>query len=39
VPGLKIMLATYFGELGDNLATALSLPVTGLHLDLCARAA
>jgi 5-methyltetrahydropteroyltriglutamate--homocysteine methyltransferase len=34
VPGLKIMLATYFGELGDNLATALSLPVAGLHLDL-----
>src|SRR5215470_6375167 len=34
VPGLKIMLATYFGELGDNLTTALSLPVAGLHLDL-----
>src|SRR5215510_12051272 len=34
VPGLKIMLATYFGELGDNLATALSLPLAGLHLDL-----
>ena len=34
VPGLKIMLATYFGDLGDNLATALALPVAGLHLDL-----
>ena len=28
------MLATYFGALGDNLDTALSLPVAGLHLDL-----
>jgi 5-methyltetrahydropteroyltriglutamate--homocysteine methyltransferase len=34
VPGLKIMLATYFGALGDNLETALSLPVAGLHVDL-----
>jgi len=34
VPGLKIMLATYFGDIGDNLDTALSLPVAGLHLDL-----
>jgi 5-methyltetrahydropteroyltriglutamate--homocysteine methyltransferase len=34
VPGLKIMLATYFGDVGDNLDTALSLPVAGLHLDL-----
>jgi 5-methyltetrahydropteroyltriglutamate--homocysteine methyltransferase len=34
VPGLKIMLATYFGALGDNLATALALPVAGLHVDL-----
>ena len=31
---LKIMLTTYFGGLGDNLDTALSLPVAGLHLDL-----
>jgi 5-methyltetrahydropteroyltriglutamate--homocysteine methyltransferase len=30
----KIMLATYFGALGDNLATALGLPVAGLHIDL-----
>ena len=28
------MLTTYFGGLGDNLDTALSLPVAGLHLDL-----
>ncbi|MDH7796957.1 MULTISPECIES: 5-methyltetrahydropteroyltriglutamate--homocysteine S-methyltransferase [unclassified Beijerinckia] len=34
LPHLKIMLTTYFGELGDNLDTALSLPVAGLHLDL-----
>ena len=33
-PKLKIMLTTYFGGLGDNLDTALSLPVAGLHLDL-----
>lgn len=34
LPQLKIMLTTYFGGLGDNLETALSLPVAGLHLDL-----
>ncbi|MGM4892185.1 5-methyltetrahydropteroyltriglutamate--homocysteine S-methyltransferase [Tardiphaga sp. 839_C3_N1_4] len=34
VPQLRIMLNTYFGELGDNLDLALSLPVAGLHLDL-----
>jgi 5-methyltetrahydropteroyltriglutamate--homocysteine methyltransferase len=34
VPQVRIMLATYFGALGDNLATALSLPVHGLHVDL-----
>lgn len=34
LPSLKLMLTTYFGEIGDNLATALSLPVAGLHLDL-----
>jgi 5-methyltetrahydropteroyltriglutamate--homocysteine methyltransferase len=33
-PPLKIMLTTYFGALGDNLATALALPVHGLHIDL-----
>lgn len=32
--GLKICLATYFGELGDNLVTALRLPVDALHVDL-----
>ncbi|MCW5696680.1 MAG: 5-methyltetrahydropteroyltriglutamate--homocysteine S-methyltransferase [Bauldia sp.] len=33
-PGVKLMLTTYFGGLGDNLGTALALPVAGLHLDL-----
>ena len=31
---VKLLLATYFGALGDNLDTALSLPVAGLHIDL-----
>ncbi|HEX5400308.1 MAG TPA: 5-methyltetrahydropteroyltriglutamate--homocysteine S-methyltransferase, partial [Verrucomicrobiae bacterium] len=29
----KLMLATYFGELGENLATATHLPVDALHID------
>ena len=33
-PAVKVMLTTYFGGLGDNLETALSLPVAGLHVDL-----
>lgn len=32
--GPKLMLATYFGALGDNLPAAAALPVAGLHLDL-----
>lgn len=32
-PGLKIILATYFGELRENLPLAASLPVDVLHLD------
>lgn len=34
VPSLKVMLATYFGGLGGNRGTALTLPVAGFHLDL-----
>ena len=34
LPQLKIMLATYFGAVSDNMPTALSLPVAGLHVDL-----
>src|SRR3546814_14875995 len=30
----KLLVATYFGGLKDNLATALELPVAGLHVDL-----
>ncbi len=32
-PGLSLMTCAYFGSYGDNLATALSLPVQALHLD------
>lgn len=34
VSGIRILLATYFGGLEDNLDLALSLPVAGLHIDL-----
>jgi 5-methyltetrahydropteroyltriglutamate--homocysteine methyltransferase len=33
-PGIKILLASYFGGLGDNLPLACSLPVDTLHVDL-----
>ncbi|MFZ5593856.1 MAG: 5-methyltetrahydropteroyltriglutamate--homocysteine S-methyltransferase [Pseudomonadota bacterium] len=33
-PGLKRLLATYFGALEDNTALACRLPVDGLHVDL-----
>jgi 5-methyltetrahydropteroyltriglutamate--homocysteine methyltransferase len=33
VPKLKLLVATYFAGLDDNLATALDLPVAGLHVD------
>ena len=31
--GVKLLLATYFGRLQENLTLACSLPVDGLHLD------
>jgi len=31
---LRLLVATYFAGLGDNLSTALALPVHGLHVDL-----
>ncbi|AOB30785.1 5-methyltetrahydropteroyltriglutamate--homocysteine methyltransferase [Bordetella sp. H567] len=31
---LKLLVATYFDGLQDNLATAAALPVAGLHVDL-----
>jgi 5-methyltetrahydropteroyltriglutamate--homocysteine methyltransferase len=33
-PGLRILLTSYFGGFGDNLSTAVNLPVEGLHVDL-----
>ncbi|MCE9663028.1 5-methyltetrahydropteroyltriglutamate--homocysteine S-methyltransferase [Halomonas sp. M5N1S17] len=31
---VKLMVASYFGGLGDNLQLAVSLPVDGLHIDV-----
>ncbi|MHB0776199.1 5-methyltetrahydropteroyltriglutamate--homocysteine S-methyltransferase [Halomonas sp. WWR20] len=31
---VKLLVATYFGGLGDNLALAVGLPVDGLHIDV-----
>lgn len=33
-PELSLFVASYFGAYGDNLETALSLPVKALHIDL-----
>ncbi|RYY76328.1 MAG: 5-methyltetrahydropteroyltriglutamate--homocysteine S-methyltransferase [Gammaproteobacteria bacterium] len=30
---INVLLATYFGPLGENLSTAVNLPVAGLHID------
>ncbi|SDL25536.1 methionine synthase (B12-independent) [Modicisalibacter muralis] len=30
---VKLLLATYFGDLGDNLSLATGLPVDALHID------
>lgn len=32
---LNILLASYFGSLGNNTKLAVSLPVAGIHVDLC----
>jgi 5-methyltetrahydropteroyltriglutamate--homocysteine methyltransferase len=32
--GARLLLATYFAALGDNLTAALALPTHGLHVDL-----
>ena len=34
--GSKLLLATYFGRLGENLELATRLPVDGIHLDAVA---
>ncbi len=31
---VKILLATYFGSVGDNSQTLVALPVAGVHIDL-----
>ncbi|WP_323847145.1 5-methyltetrahydropteroyltriglutamate--homocysteine S-methyltransferase [Microbulbifer magnicolonia] len=36
-PALKLLLATYFSPLRENLSLAFGLPVTGVHID-CVRA-
>ncbi len=33
-PAPDVLLASYFGAMGDNLGTVVRLPVAGLHLDL-----
>jgi 5-methyltetrahydropteroyltriglutamate--homocysteine methyltransferase len=33
VPGIKLLLTTYFGDLNGNVALAANLPVDGLHID------
>ncbi|MEM7650669.1 MAG: 5-methyltetrahydropteroyltriglutamate--homocysteine S-methyltransferase [Pseudomonadota bacterium] len=33
--GLKVLMATYFESLKDNAELAFSLPVDGVHIDLC----
>jgi 5-methyltetrahydropteroyltriglutamate--homocysteine methyltransferase len=33
-PSLKIIVATYFNDLGENLSTFAQLPVQGLHVDV-----
>jgi 5-methyltetrahydropteroyltriglutamate--homocysteine methyltransferase len=35
VPAIKLLLTTYFDGLRDNADLAYSLPVAGLHIDLC----
>ncbi len=34
VANIRLLVATYFGGLGDNLELAKGLPVYGLHIDL-----
>ena len=31
---VKVLLATYFGSVGDNTQTLVALPVAGVHIDL-----
>lgn len=36
VPGIRLLLSTYFGQLLDNRYLAAKLPVAGLHVDATA---
>jgi 5-methyltetrahydropteroyltriglutamate--homocysteine methyltransferase len=38
VPGIKVIVANYFGRLGSNLETFAQLPVTALHFDVAQSA-
>ncbi len=33
-PALRLMVATYFNDLGENISTFAQLPVRGLHVDV-----
>jgi 5-methyltetrahydropteroyltriglutamate--homocysteine methyltransferase len=33
VPGLKIMLTTYYGSLSENMPLVSQIPISGLHVD------
>src|SRR5690606_28006914 len=33
-PGVKLLVATYFGEVRENLPTLLGLPVDAIHIDV-----
>ena len=33
IPGIKLLMATYFGTLGNHLNLVANLPVAGVHLD------
>jgi 5-methyltetrahydropteroyltriglutamate--homocysteine methyltransferase len=37
-PGLRLLLTSYFGPLGDNLELLFDLPAAGYHLDLVSGA-
>jgi 5-methyltetrahydropteroyltriglutamate--homocysteine methyltransferase len=35
VPGISVMLTTYFDSVRDNADLTYALPVAGIHIDLC----
>ncbi|WP_407276234.1 5-methyltetrahydropteroyltriglutamate--homocysteine S-methyltransferase [Halothiobacillus sp. DCM-1] len=38
VPGIRLLLTTYFGDINGNVSLAAQLPVDGLHIDATATA-